>query len=70
MQDSDIQQLIQEQINAGTLPATNANTLYFVFLPKGVTSGGRLRVEMPGRRGYLITLDALTGRVSTQRLEL
>jgi prepilin-type N-terminal cleavage/methylation domain-containing protein len=41
-----------------------------VFLPQGATSGGRLRVEMPGRRGYLITLDALTGRVSTQRLEL
>ena len=40
------------------------------FLPRGVTSGGRLRVEMPGRRGYLITLDALTGRVSTRRLEL
>jgi len=40
------------------------------FLPKGVTSGGRLRVEMPGRRGYLIILDALTGRVSTRRLEL
>ena len=40
------------------------------FLPQGVTSGGRLRVEMAGRRGYLITLDALTGRVSTQRLEL
>jgi prepilin-type N-terminal cleavage/methylation domain-containing protein len=40
------------------------------FLPQGATSGGRLRVEMPGRRGYLITLDALTGRVSTQRLEL
>ena len=40
------------------------------FQPQGVTSGGRLRVEMPGRRGYLITLDALTGRVSTQRLEL
>ena len=40
------------------------------FLPHGATSGGRLRVEMPGRRGYVITLDALTGRVSTQRLEL
>ena len=35
------------------------------FLPQGVTSGGRLRVEMPGRQGYLIILDALTGRVST-----
>jgi general secretion pathway protein H len=40
------------------------------FLPQGVTSGGRLRVEMPGRQGYLIILDALTGRVSTQRLDL
>jgi len=40
------------------------------FLPQGITSGGRLRVEIPGRRGYLITLDPLTGRVSTQRLDL
>jgi prepilin-type N-terminal cleavage/methylation domain-containing protein len=39
------------------------------FLPQGLTSGGRLRVEMPGRQGYLITLDALTGRVSTRRLD-
>jgi prepilin-type N-terminal cleavage/methylation domain-containing protein len=40
------------------------------FLPQGLTSGGRLRVEMPGRQGYLITVNALTGRVSTQRLDL
>jgi prepilin-type N-terminal cleavage/methylation domain-containing protein len=40
------------------------------FLPQGLTSGGRLRVEIPGGRGYLITLDPLTGRVSTQRLDL
>ena len=40
--DAAIQQLIQQQIAAGTLPATNANTLYFVFLPHGVqvTQGG------------------------------
>jgi hypothetical protein len=37
VQDSDIQQLIQREIAAGTLPATTANTLYFVFLPDGVT---------------------------------
>lgn len=36
VQDSDIQQMIQQQIAAGTLPATNSNTLYFVFLPNGV----------------------------------
>ena len=40
------------------------------FLPQGLTNGGRLRVEMPGRQGYLITVNALTGRVSTQRLDL
>ncbi len=37
VQDSAIQQLIQQEIDAGTLPAANANTLYFVFLPNGVT---------------------------------
>lgn len=36
VQDSDIQNLIEQQISAGTLPATTANTLYFVFLPNGV----------------------------------
>ena len=40
------------------------------FLPQGQSSGGRLRVEMPGRRGYLITVDALTGRVATRILDL
>jgi hypothetical protein len=37
LQDSAIQQLLQKEIAAGTLPTTNANTLYFVFLPNGVT---------------------------------
>ena len=37
VQDSAIQQLLQREIDAGTLPATDANTLYFVFLPNGVT---------------------------------
>jgi hypothetical protein len=36
VQDNAIQQLLQQQIDAGTLPATNPNTLYFVFLPQGV----------------------------------
>lgn len=37
VQDSAIQKLLQKEINAGALPATSANTLYFVFLPDGVT---------------------------------
>jgi prepilin-type N-terminal cleavage/methylation domain-containing protein len=40
------------------------------FLPQGLSSGGRLRVEMPGRRAYLISVDPLTGRVATRRLDL
>ena len=37
VQDSAIQKSLQKEIDAGTLPSTNANTLYFVFLPEGVT---------------------------------
>jgi hypothetical protein len=36
VQDSAIQQLLQREIDTGTLPTTNPNTLYFVFLPEGV----------------------------------
>jgi hypothetical protein len=36
VQDNAIQQLLQQEIDAGTLPATNRNTLYFIFLPEGV----------------------------------
>lgn len=38
------------------------------FQPQGRSSGARLRVEVAGR-GYLITVDPLTGRVTTQRLD-
>jgi hypothetical protein len=35
--DTGIQSFVQEQITAGTLPANNANSLYFVYLPPGTT---------------------------------
>lgn len=35
--DSDIQQMIQQQISGGNLPQSNPNLIYFVFLPSGVT---------------------------------
>jgi hypothetical protein len=35
VQDSAIQKVLQKEIDAGALPATNPNTLYFVFLPDG-----------------------------------
>ena len=42
VQDSAIQKMLQVEIAAGTLPAKNANSLYFVFLPPGtqVEQGG------------------------------
>jgi hypothetical protein len=36
VQDADVQRLLQASIDAGTLPAADANTLYFVYLPPGV----------------------------------
>jgi type II secretion system protein H len=38
------------------------------FLPQGLSTGARLRVEMAGR-SYLVTVDPLTGRVTTRRLD-
>jgi hypothetical protein len=35
--DSEIQNLLQQEISAGTLPASTPNSLYFLFLPPGVT---------------------------------
>lgn len=37
------------------------------FTPHGMSSGARLGVETAGPRAYVITVDALTGRVATQR---
>jgi hypothetical protein len=35
--DSAIQKLLEQEISAGTFPASTPNTLYFLFLPPGVT---------------------------------
>jgi hypothetical protein len=42
VQDSAIHKMLQTEIAAGTLPAKNANSLYFVFFPPGtqVEQGG------------------------------
>ncbi|MGH7368918.1 MAG: GspH/FimT family protein [Candidatus Rokuibacteriota bacterium] len=37
------------------------------FLPHGMSSGARFIVAAPGPRAFVITVDALTGRVSTRR---
>jgi general secretion pathway protein H len=39
------------------------------FMPMGLSNGGSLRIEAAGPRVYLVTVDALTGRVSTTRVD-
>jgi prepilin-type N-terminal cleavage/methylation domain-containing protein len=36
-----------------------------IFWPHGMSSGARFAIEAPGARRYVITVDALTGRVAT-----
>jgi general secretion pathway protein H len=37
------------------------------FLPQGLSTGGRFRIESPRLASYLVTIDALTGQVSVRR---
>ena len=54
----------------GVLVTTDPPTSRVItFLPQGLSSGALLRVEGPGHRAYLVTVDALTGRVATRRFE-
>jgi general secretion pathway protein H len=39
-----------------------------VFQPQGMSSGARVMVETTGPRLFVVTVDALTGRVTTQRV--
>ncbi len=45
-----------------------ATTTRITFLPEGTSTGGQVQVDGPGGRRYRITVDALTGRVSTQQV--
>lgn len=40
---------------------------HVTFLPHGMSTGARFAIATPGPRAYVITVDALTGRVSTSR---
>jgi prepilin-type N-terminal cleavage/methylation domain-containing protein len=43
-----------------------AATPRVTFWPHGMSSGARFAIDAPGPRRYVITVDALTGRVATQ----
>lgn len=49
------------------IEATPPTALTVKFLPHGLSSGGTFRIEMPGRRVYVVTVDPLTGRVVNRR---
>jgi prepilin-type N-terminal cleavage/methylation domain-containing protein len=36
------------------------------FQPQGLSSGGTFRIEAPGDRRYVVTVEIVTGRVSTR----
>jgi prepilin-type N-terminal cleavage/methylation domain-containing protein len=44
----------------------NARTV--TFLPQGLSSGGAFYLLAPGNRRYLVTVDPMTGRVTTKIL--
>jgi len=50
-------------------PALGGIAPRIIFMPQGRSSGGSFRVEAVGPRVYLISVDALTGRVTTQRVD-
>jgi general secretion pathway protein H len=47
----------------GGMPPTIA------FYPQGRSSGGHLRIAAPGPTLYLVTVEPMTGRVATRRVE-
>jgi general secretion pathway protein H len=41
---------------------------HVTFFPHGMSTGARFAISAPGARAYVVTVDALTGRVSTTRV--
>jgi general secretion pathway protein H len=51
------------------VPAPGSVQPPITFTPRGRSSGGTVRLETVGPRVYLVTVDALTGRVTTRRVD-
>ena len=50
-------------------PLTGSFPQPITFMPQGNSSGGSFRIEATGPRAYVITVDPLTGRVTTKRVD-
>jgi general secretion pathway protein H len=50
------------RVDSGATPSA------IVFQPQGMSTGARVMVEMTGQRRYVVAVDALTSRVTTQRV--
>jgi general secretion pathway protein H len=50
-------------------PLTGSSLQPITFMPQGNSSGGSFRIEATGPRAYVITVDPLTGRVTTKRVD-
>jgi hypothetical protein len=50
-------------------PGSGRSLSPITFMPMGRSSGGSFRLEAAGPRAYVVTVDALTGRVTTKRAD-
>jgi len=50
-------------------PASGSVLPPITFTPQGRSSGGALRIDAAGPRAYIVTVDVLTGRVTTRRVD-
>jgi len=48
------------------IDAEPASALSIMFAPEGFSSGGQFTIQATGNRRYLVTVDVLTGRVSSR----
>ena len=51
------------------VPTSGRSLAPIIFMPQGQSSGASFRIETSGRPAYVVTVDALTGRVSARRAD-
>jgi prepilin-type N-terminal cleavage/methylation domain-containing protein len=67
--DGDRERLVRRLSPLVRLGADPPQARTVTFFAYGLSSGGRFRLETPGAAVYVVTVDPLTGRVTTRRSE-
>lgn len=63
---SDVTRLSRRFNFLQAIEANPPDALVVTFQPQGLSSGGSFRIQAPGNRNYLVTVDPFTGRVSSR----